>query len=349
MRVDVSLPELGCEFVDADDAVKVEVEPEPDGRVFVPLGEELLEVDDDVTDPEADVGVVAPELVPDTPVGKLPVVIVAPLEVAVVVLEFEKVPEADVAGLVVDVSTSVALPLVELRTMDTVVVMATPFVSVPVTVVRIPELGDASLAVVDPEFAVVVLSPGPGRPAREVVVEIVCVAPVLGLPAELPVVRVPVPSEIVEELPLLVGTLAVELGELLLALFGAMVDVDDTKLVALPEGKEKVSGTVNVVVLETDPPEVGDVFGAPDELDAWLLEIELCVVKKMVDVVSQTGTVMLPEIVIILAEPLVPIVALLAVDPQEGLEDVDHDEPDPLEEPVDAVGLLLSGGSVNPG
>ncbi|KAI8948389.1 hypothetical protein F4801DRAFT_604461 [Xylaria longipes] len=407
-RVDVSVPELGCEFVDVDDVLEVDVAPEPDGRVFVP---ESVEVDDDVTDPDPDVGVVTPELVSDTSVdtlrvldGPVLVVVVFPgtpgvqLDVMTVVLELEKVTEADV---VVEVPGFVAFALVELRVMDIVVVMAAPFTSVPVTVVRIPELEDVSLAVVEPEFVAVLSSPGPGGLPREVVVEIVCVTPVLGLTAELLVIGALALSEIVDELPLFVCLVEVELDEPLLALLEVVVDVDGADPVALPEGTENVSEMIDVVVPETGPLEVGDVvsileepfdeegvdtpevcvpeFGGPDELVAVplapvaeeevmvvgsvmtesvhegentdedeLLEVEFCVVKKMVDVISQTGIVR-PEIVVILAVLLVPIVALLTVDPEEWLEDVDHDEPDQPEEPVDAPGMLLGGGSVNPG
>ncbi|KAI1747255.1 hypothetical protein F4782DRAFT_552442 [Xylaria castorea] len=321
------------------------------------------------------------------------------LEVTTVVLEFENVTEAVV---VVEVPVFVTLPFVELRMVEIVDVVATPFVSVLVTVVRIPEPEDASLTVVDPEFVTVVFSPGVGWLVWDVVVEVICVVPVMGLPAELLVLGILALFEPVGELPLLVDVVEVELDEPLLALFKAVVDIDDPRPVTLPEGMEEVSVMINVVVFETGPLEVGDVVSVfevlleeegveapgvcvlevdePDELIAvppplvaeeevkvvgsvmaesvhdgepddqgGPLETELCVVKNIVDVVSQTGTVMLPEIVVTLAAPLVPIVALLAVDPEEGLEDVDHDEPDPPGEPVNAVGLLLGGGSVNPG
>ncbi|KAI1741971.1 hypothetical protein F4680DRAFT_446520 [Xylaria scruposa] len=167
---------MGCEFVDVDGTPEVEVETEPEpefeGRVFVPLGDESLVVDDHVTDPDADVGVVAPELVLDTSVdilqvlqaldGPVFVVVTFPgtphvqLEVAIVVLEFENVIEAVV---VVEVLVFVLLLIVELRIIDIVDVIGTPFVSVLVTVVKLSELDDMSLTVADPEFVAVVLPP----------------------------------------------------------------------------------------------------------------------------------------------------------------------------------------------
>ncbi|KAI1741970.1 hypothetical protein F4680DRAFT_446519 [Xylaria scruposa] len=193
-------------------------------------------------------------------------------------------------------------------------------------------------------------------------------------------------------------------------MFEVVVKFVDPRLVAVPEGIEKVSVMINVVVLELGPLEVGDVVsmfdavfeeervdapvvcvpevnepdklgddplppvveeevkvgnvmiesvhdGEPDDQDELpeiefpeieLPEIELCVVKKMVVVVSQTGTVTLPEMVVT-AETLVPVTTLLAVDPEKGLEDVDHDEPVPPGGTVNAVGVILGGESVNPG
>ncbi|KAI0863453.1 hypothetical protein F4860DRAFT_511846 [Xylaria cubensis] len=413
-RVDVSAPEIGCEFVDVDDAPGVEAGFEPEGIVFVPLGDESPVEDDCVTDPGADVGVVAPELVPDTSVDILQVlddhvlvVVTFPgtpdvqLEVTTVVLEFENVIEAVVIVVgVVGVLVFVVLPFVELWMIDIVDIIGTPFVSVLVTVVRISELEDVLLTVVDPEFVIVVLSPGVGPLAPEVVVEAVCVEPVIG-PTEVLVIGVPALSEPVEELPLLIGVVEIELDELLLALFDAVIELDDPRLVVVPEGIEKVSEMMDVVILEIGPLEVGDVVsvfeavleeervdtpevcvpevdepdklvidslppvgkeevklvgsvviefvndGEPDD-QGELPEIELRVVKKIVDVVSQTGTVTLPEIVVI-AETLVPVTALLAVDPERGFEDVDHDEPEPPGGTVNAVGMLLGGGSVKPG
>ncbi|TRX98643.1 hypothetical protein FHL15_000717 [Xylaria flabelliformis] len=377
--------------------------------VLVPLGDESLVVDDHVTDPRADVGVVTPELAPDTSVDILqvlddPVLVVVPfpgtpgvqLEVTTVVLEFENVIEAVV---VVGVLALVVLPLVELRMIDIVDVIGTPFVSVLVTVVRISESEDALLTVVDPEFVTIVLPPEVGPLAPEVVVKVVCVEPVIG-PTELLVIGVPALFEPVEELPLLISVVEIELDKLLLALFDAVIDSDDPRLVAVPEEIEKVSEMINVVILEIEPLEIGDVVsifeavleeervdssevcvpdvdepdklvdplppvveedvkvvgsvviefvhdGEPDD-QGELSGIELRVVKKMVDVVSQTGTVSLPEIVVT-AETLVPVTALLTVDPERGLEDVDHDEPDPSGGAVNAVGMLLGGGSVKPG
>ncbi|KAI0551482.1 hypothetical protein F4679DRAFT_593609 [Xylaria curta] len=382
-------------------------------RVFVPLGDESPVVDDHVTDPEADVGVVAPELVPDTSVdilqvlqvldGPVFVVVTFPgtprvqLEAATVVLEFENVIEA---VIIVDVSVLVPLMVVELRIIDIVDVIGTPFVSVLVTVVKISELEETSLTVVDPEFVIVVLSPGVEPLAPEAVVEAVCVAPVMG-PTEVLVIGLSSLFEPVEEPLLLIGVVGVELDELLFALLEVVVDLDDLRLVAVPEGIEKVSEMINVVVLEIGPLEVSDVVsmfdavleeervdapevcvpevdetdklvadplspvveeevkvvgnvmiesvhdGEPDDQDE-LLEIELCVVKKMVVVVSPTGTVTLPEIVVT-AETLVPVTTLLAVDPEKDLEDADHDEPDPPGGTVNAVGVLLGGGRVNAG
>lgn len=363
------------------------------------------EGDDDVTDPTPDVCIVVHEFAPDISVDETPVAVAllgtpgVQLDVATIVLEFENVTEADD---VVNGPVFVALPLVELRIMDIVVVRGTPFVSVLVRVVKTPELEDASLAVVDWESVAVVFPPGPGWLVGEVVVEVVCVAPVLGLPAKLLAVGMLEPSEIVDELPLLVGVVAVELDEPLLMLFKVAVGADGTGPVALPEGMENVPVIINVVVLETDPLEVGDVVFIPealpgeeavgklevsvlefDELDELIvvpspltaeeedkvvgsvmtesvdegeevdedefLEIELCVVKKMVDVVPQTGIVVSPNIVVILAEPFVHIVALLAAGPEDRLEDGGPGEWGPPEEPVGTVGLLLGGGSVNPG
>ncbi|KAI0440153.1 hypothetical protein F4803DRAFT_553370 [Xylaria telfairii] len=414
-ETDVSVPELGCEFVDVKDVLEVDVEPEPDGSVFVPDPEEEdddvadphPEEVDDVTDPSPDVGAVVPELAPDTSVDETPVVVAllgtpgVQLGVAAVVFEFENVAEAD--G-VVDGPVSVAFPLAELRTMGIVVVMGTPFEPVLVRIEKTPEPEDVSLAVIDWESVAVVFPPGPGWPVREVVVEVVCAVPVSGLPVELLVVRTLEPLEIVDEPPLLVGVVVIELDEPLLVLFEVAVGIDGTGPVAIPEGTETVPEMINVVALETDPLEVDDnVFipealpeeeavGKPvvsvlefdelDELDELIVvpppltteedkvvgsvmaesvdegeevnedkfpEIEFCVVKKMVDVVSQTGIVVSPDMVVILAEPLVPIVALLTANPEEWLEDGDPGESGPPGEPVDTVGLLLSGGSVNPG
>ncbi|KAI0536859.1 hypothetical protein GGR58DRAFT_527951 [Xylaria digitata] len=274
-------------------------------------------------------------------------------------------------------SLLVVLPSTVLRVMGIVVVMGEPLVSVLVTVVRLAESEDVLLPVADPEFVEVFSLE---LPVWEVVVEDASVVPGLALPSELVVAEVLALSEVVDELSLLAGVVAVVLSEVLPALLEVSAEVDGPESVALPEETEEVSETVNVAVLEVskvevseavvvlgvpaeeemvDPPEVSvsvpDELAEPDELvvviSPLVVEEETETSSEMVDKVAEeevevvwlTGTVVLLEIVV---ESVIPMSVLLTVDPGRELEDVDPDELGPLEEPVGTVKLSVGVGKV---
>ncbi|RWA04203.1 hypothetical protein EKO27_g10899 [Xylaria grammica] len=268
-------------LVGVDEAFRVEEEgPELHETVFVPLTDEPLVVDNGVADPD-------PELVLDTPLDELPVighptlVIVmfpgvpdAQLEAIVVVFELENVTEVHVSRLVDDVSP---LPLIELelRFMDIVVTMGDPLASVFVTVVRLTGTEGMPLplplpvADADAEF-VVVFSPGPRLP---VVVEDTAVVPELALPVELVAVDALIPPEVIDRVSLLVGIVAVELDELPPALLEAIVKVDSVEPVALPAGPVAVEALTLPRVVDKVPVLVGIDIVELGGLPLALLEI----------------------------------------------------------------------------
>ncbi|KAI0419709.1 hypothetical protein F5X98DRAFT_372722 [Xylaria grammica] len=299
--VDVPVAELDCPLIDVDGASTVEVEPEFDEKVFVPLvgvdeafrveeerpelretvfvplTDEPLVVDNDVADPD-------PELVLDTPLDELPVighptlVIVmfpgvpdAQLEVIIVVLELENVTEVHVSRLVDDLSP---LPLIELelRVMGIVVIMGDPLASVFVTVVRLTGTEGMPLPlpllVADAEF-VVVFPPGPRLP---VVAEDTAVAPEPALPVELVAVDALVLPEVVDKVSLLVGMVAVELDELPPTLLEAIVKVDSVEPVALPAGPVAVEALTLPGVVDKVPVLVGIAIVELGGLPLALLE-----------------------------------------------------------------------------
>lgn len=257
-RVEVTVPELDCVFVEADETLELGVELDLDDTVLVPFSGKPLEVDSDVVGPDPDVVRVVTDLVLVALVDEVPVIddimvvvvmlpetLAVELPVAVVVVEFEAVIEVDVPLLVVDMPVFVALPLTELRIIDLVAVIVAPFVSVLVTVVRLPELEDEPLAVVNPEFVVVPLELGPL--VREVVVAEI-------LPPELLITEVLTLPEVVGEL-----------------------DVTDVVFVPTAPFEEEAVNPLEVCVPELD---------RPDELTVGLLAVTVELLVGSVSVIA---------------------------------------------------------------
>ncbi|KAI0425385.1 hypothetical protein F5Y09DRAFT_346750 [Xylaria sp. FL1042] len=109
---------------------------------------------------------------------------------------------------------------------------------------------------------------------------------------------------------------------------------DEVIVVVTPLVMEGVFETVSSVVAESVCEGIAD---DPEEFP----EIGVCVVKKMVEVVSETRVVVLPEMEATDVELLDPVLVLLTIDPERELEGID-----PPERLVDIVKLLLG---VNPG
>ncbi|KAI0118282.1 hypothetical protein GGR51DRAFT_554772 [Nemania sp. FL0031] len=185
--VNVSVPELDCELIRVDEALDKGVELEPSVSVLVPLDDELLEIDDEVNDPD-------PELVTVVLVDGFPVVgdtmlvmvvfqgpPVTELEITVVVVGLEEVTKVDVSLPVIDMLLFVAIPLVEPKVKDTVVVIGAPFVLVLVIVVTLARLEVELLVVGNPDV-VVVLPLELGPLVCEGVGELVSVVPELIVP-----------------------------------------------------------------------------------------------------------------------------------------------------------------------
>ncbi|KAF2966608.1 hypothetical protein GQX73_g6948 [Xylaria multiplex] len=221
-------------------------------------------------------------------------------------------------------SLLVVLSSTVLGVMGIVVVIGDPLVSVLVTVVRVTELEDVSLPVVDPEFVEV-------------------------LPPELPVWEGVVEAELV-------------VAEVL-ALSEVPAEVDDSGSVALPEEAVEVSELVNVAVLEVSKVEVSEGVLAEDEM-VDPLEVSVLVLDELSEpdeLVAVTSPLVAdeetetesPELVdevaeeeVEVVEPGVPVSVLLIVDSGRELEDVDPDELGPLEELVGKVKLLVGSGKV---
>ncbi|TGJ83645.1 hypothetical protein E0Z10_g5093 [Xylaria hypoxylon] len=226
--------------------------------------------------------------------------------------------------------------------------------------------------------------PGLALPVERVVVEVLVLseisdelpvlAGVVAVPlGELPPALLEVPAEVDGAEPValpegtgkvseMINVVVPEVGELEVSEIVFILDVlaeEETvnpPEVCVPESDEpdELIVVVSLLVTEEEIEIEGSIVaesvdeGITDDPEEFP-ETVANVVKEIVEVVCPTGTVLLPDIVVIRVESFVHVLVPLAVYPERGLGDIDHDELGPPEEPIDTVKLLLGGGSVNPG